>query len=105
MYMMQDTYKDMGKGFNPSKADTDTFFNVMDTNKDGRITLQDLEKLAVKFLAGIQWEEAASDQLAYLAQLDSNFHPAASQSASMLGFHSTFFLLHTSSNFLHIYIS
>ncbi|KAL4500424.1 hypothetical protein ABPG72_003375 [Tetrahymena utriculariae] len=50
--MMQDAYKDMGKGFNPTKADTDTFFNVMDFNNDGRVTLQDLEALAIKFLAG-----------------------------------------------------
>lgn len=49
----------MGKGFNPSKADTDTFFNVMDTNKDGRVTLQDLEALAIKYLAGVNpiWEK------------------------------------------------
>lgn len=42
----------MGKGFNPSKADTDTYFSVMDANKDGRITLTDLEALAIKFLVG-----------------------------------------------------
>ena len=37
--MMQDAYRDMGKGFNPSKADTDTYFNVLDANKDGKVTL------------------------------------------------------------------
>ncbi|EGR28586.1 hypothetical protein IMG5_172600 [Ichthyophthirius multifiliis] len=50
--MMKDAYKDMGKGFNPTKADTDTYFDVLDNNKDGKITLQDLEDLAIKYLVG-----------------------------------------------------
>jgi len=51
--MMKDTYKDMGKGFNPSKADTDTFFGVLDINKNGRVTLKEMEALAIKYLVGV----------------------------------------------------
>ncbi|KRX02884.1 hypothetical protein PPERSA_04087 [Pseudocohnilembus persalinus] len=50
--MMVDAYKCMQKGFNPSKADVETYFQVLDRNSDGRVTLQDLEQLAIKYLVG-----------------------------------------------------
>lgn len=37
--MMIDAYKSMNKGFNPSKADVDTYFKILDRNNDGRVTL------------------------------------------------------------------
>lgn len=37
--MMIDAYKSMQKGFNPSKADVDTYYRVLDRNCDGRVTL------------------------------------------------------------------
>ena len=50
--MMIDAYKSMSKGFNPSKADVDTYFKILDRNGDGRVTLQDIEAIAVKYLVG-----------------------------------------------------
>ena len=50
--MMVDAYRAMNKGFNPSKADVDTYSRILDRNNDGKITLQDIEELAVKYLVG-----------------------------------------------------
>lgn len=50
--MMVDAYRGMSKGFNPSKSDIDTYVRVLDRNGDGRITLNDLESLAIKYLVG-----------------------------------------------------
>ena len=50
--MMVDAYKAMNKGFNPSKADCETYSRILDRNNDGRVTLQDLEALAIKYLVG-----------------------------------------------------
>jgi Ca2+-binding EF-hand superfamily protein len=36
--MMIDAYKSMSKGFNPSTADVDTFFKVLDKDGDGKIS-------------------------------------------------------------------
>lgn len=48
--MMVDAYRGMSKGFNPSKSDVDTYVRVLDRNGDGKVTLQDLEALAIKYL-------------------------------------------------------
>ena len=48
--MMIDAYRGMSKGFNPSKSDVDTYVRILDRNGDGKITLQDLEALAIKYL-------------------------------------------------------
>ena len=50
--MMVDAYRAMNKGFNPSKADVDTYSRILDRNNDGKVTLQDIEELAVKYLVG-----------------------------------------------------
>lgn len=50
--MMVDAYRAMNKGFNPSKADVDTYSRILDRNNDGRVTLQDIEDLAIKYLVG-----------------------------------------------------
>lgn len=50
--MMVDAYRAMNKGFNPSKADVDTYSRILDRNNDGKVTLQDIEDLAIKYLVG-----------------------------------------------------
>ncbi|CAD8181751.1 unnamed protein product [Paramecium octaurelia] len=54
--MMVDAYKGMSKGFNPSKSDIDTYLRILDRNGDGKITIQDIEALAIKYLVGITGE-------------------------------------------------
>lgn len=48
--MMVDAYKGMGKGFNPTQADMESFVQVLDSNKDGRVTYQDIEAFALRIL-------------------------------------------------------
>lgn len=50
--MMVDAYRGMSKGFNPSKSDVDTYVRILDRNGDGKVTLQDMEALAIKYLVG-----------------------------------------------------
>ena len=50
--MMVDAYRGMSKGFNPSKSDVDTYSRILDKNGDGKVTLADLEALAIKYLVG-----------------------------------------------------
>lgn len=52
--MMVDAYRGMSKGFNPSKSDVETYTRILDKNGDGRVTLADLEALAIKYLVGIE---------------------------------------------------
>jgi hypothetical protein len=42
----------MNKEFNPSSADIETYSQVLDQNNDGKITYEDIEALAIKYLAG-----------------------------------------------------
>ncbi|KRX05384.1 hypothetical protein PPERSA_00685 [Pseudocohnilembus persalinus] len=48
--MMIDIYKGLQIMFNPSIHDVESFANVVDTNGDHKITLEDLEKCAIKYL-------------------------------------------------------
>lgn len=48
--MMSDVYKSIGKQFNPSAEDIQQYIKVVDGDKDGRVTLRDLENLLVRYL-------------------------------------------------------
>ena len=50
--MMVDAYRAMNKVFNPSRADTETYSRILDRNNDGRVTYEDIEALAIRFLVG-----------------------------------------------------
>lgn len=50
--MMVLAYQSMNKEFNPSSADIETYSQVLDQNNDGKITYEDIEALAIKYLAG-----------------------------------------------------
>jgi len=48
--MLQDAYRCMNKTFNPTSFDVQTYFNVLDRNGDGKVTLSDVEQLCIEFL-------------------------------------------------------
>jgi Ca2+-binding EF-hand superfamily protein len=50
--MLVDTYRTFNKPVNPTSQDIDGFYKVLDRNRDGRITLQDLESLCIRYLVG-----------------------------------------------------
>ena len=45
-----EVYKSMGKSYSPSTEDIKGFSSVVDSDRDGRITLRDLEALMTKYL-------------------------------------------------------
>jgi len=51
-HMMRDAYKTINKSFEPSKADIDSYIDVLDRDNDGRVTLSDIEQLVIRFLVG-----------------------------------------------------
>ncbi len=51
-HMMRDAYKTINKSFEPSKADIDSYIEVLDRDNDGRVTLADIEQLVIRFLVG-----------------------------------------------------
>jgi Ca2+-binding EF-hand superfamily protein len=48
--MIVDAYKSFNRVFSPSRADIESYLKVLDRNGDGRVTIQDLEELCVKYL-------------------------------------------------------
>ncbi|KAM3143135.1 hypothetical protein pb186bvf_004721 [Paramecium bursaria] len=52
--LLIDAYKGMSKAFTPTQNDVETFSQVLDVNRDGRVTYQDIENYALRILAGIQ---------------------------------------------------
>lgn len=49
--ILVDLYKGIGKGFDPSQGDVDSYLKALDFNGDGRVNLPDIEFLAIKYLA------------------------------------------------------
>jgi Ca2+-binding EF-hand superfamily protein len=49
--ILVDLYKGIGKGFDPSQGDVESYLKANDFNGDGRIDLLDIEFLATKYLA------------------------------------------------------
>jgi Ca2+-binding EF-hand superfamily protein len=58
--LLIETYKQMGMSdFNPTTEDVDSFMELVDSNADGQITLEDYENYIIRSLkeAGIKIEE------------------------------------------------
>lgn len=54
--MIVDSYRAFNRNFTPSKGDIDAYFKVLDRNKDGRVNLQDIEALCIRYLVAGQLE-------------------------------------------------
>lgn len=48
--MIVDAYKSFNRVFSPSRADIESYLKVLDRNGDGKVTIQDLEDLCMKYL-------------------------------------------------------
>lgn len=48
--MISDVYKAIGKQYTPTEEDIKSYTKVVDADKDGKITLRDVESLLVKYL-------------------------------------------------------
>lgn len=50
--LLQDVYKSMNRSFTPSRLDVESYARVLDRNGDGKVTLQDVEALCIRYLVG-----------------------------------------------------
>jgi len=50
--LLTDVYKSMNRNFTPSKLDVESYARVLDRNGDGRVTIQDVENLCIRYLVG-----------------------------------------------------
>ena len=50
--MLVDVYRTFNKQFNPNTQDIDSYFKVFDRNRDGRISINDVEDLCIRYLVG-----------------------------------------------------
>jgi Ca2+-binding EF-hand superfamily protein len=50
--MLSDVYFAINKGFQAAEGDISSYHRALDQNRDGRVTLEDLEVLAIKYLVG-----------------------------------------------------
>lgn len=50
--MLSDAYLAINKGFQASEGDVESYHRALDQNRDGRVSLEDLEKIAIKYLVG-----------------------------------------------------
>lgn len=50
--MTVDSYKTINKSVKPDKDDMMSLLEVLDVDKDGKVTYYDVEKLVQKYLAG-----------------------------------------------------
>ena len=48
--MMIDTYRSINKDFQPNDYDIDTYIKILDSNNDGRVTLEDVEAMVKKLM-------------------------------------------------------
>jgi hypothetical protein len=48
--MIIDVYKAFNRVFSPSRGDIESYIRILDRNGDGKVTLQDIEDLCVRYL-------------------------------------------------------
>ena len=48
--MIVDVYRAFNRSFYPAKGDIESYYKVLDINKDGKVTFEDLEQLCIKYL-------------------------------------------------------
>lgn len=48
--MISDVYRAIGKEYNPSNEDIKQYIETVDCDKDGKVTIKDLEQMLIKYL-------------------------------------------------------
>ena len=54
--MMKDAYQTINKSFEPSQGDIKSYFEVLNTNQENRVSYEDLEKHVIRFLVGEEYQ-------------------------------------------------
>lgn len=48
--MISDVYRAIGKEYNPTSEDINQYIDTVDHDKDGKVTIKDLEQMLIKYL-------------------------------------------------------
>lgn len=48
--MIVDAYRSFNRQYNPSRGDIDSYSRILDRNRDGRVTYEDIESLCFRYL-------------------------------------------------------
>ena len=82
--LLQDVYKSMNRSFTPSRLDVESYARVLDRNGDGKVTLQDIENLCVRYLVG---EDALTrSQTNFAANANSYLHEGTGETVKRSGY-------------------
>jgi Ca2+-binding EF-hand superfamily protein len=52
MPILANAYRVLNSNFNPQKEDVNSFFDVLDVDKNKKVTVEDLEQLCIRYLTG-----------------------------------------------------
>ena len=50
--MMRDAYQTINKSFEPSQGDVKSYFEMLESPIEGKVTYEDLERHVIRFLIG-----------------------------------------------------
>ena len=82
--LLQDVYKSMNRSFTPSRLDVESYARVLDRNGDGKVTLQDIENLCVRYLVG---EDALTrSQTGFGGNTNSYLHEGTGETVKRSGY-------------------
>lgn len=54
--IIQETYKEMGKNYQPSREDVKSYMKMVDSDGDGKITLAEFEEIILRSLKNAGFE-------------------------------------------------
>jgi Ca2+-binding EF-hand superfamily protein len=49
-FIMEETYKEMGQNYKPTKDDVRSYMKMVDTNNDGKVSLNEFEEIILRSL-------------------------------------------------------
>ena len=55
-YIIQETYREMGQNYQPTREDVKSYMKMVDTNGDGKVSLNEFEEIIVRSLKNAGFE-------------------------------------------------
>ena len=55
-FIIQETYREMGQNYQPSKEDVRSYMKMVDTNGDGKVSLNEFEEIILRSLKNAGFE-------------------------------------------------